>query len=199
MKMYHSHFTRKEFERRSEYGDDFLPKLYAHYKNNWNKNVLIEYAVIGADYEGVPLSGKLDKIEFEGKNTVNVIDYKTGKSENGKKKLVPPSEKEPNGGDYWRQIIFYKILLDSEKRKDFDMVSGELDFLEPSKSGDFVKEKVVIDPLSLSIVKEQIKDTYKKIMNFEFTKGCEKEDCQWCEFVKYNYRGEKLVIETEEE
>ena len=199
MKMYHSHFTKKEFERRSDYGDEFLPKLYNYYKSKWNKNVITEYAVNGAEYEGVPITGKLDKVEFEGKNTVNVIDYKTGKSENGKKKLTPPNDKDPNGGDYWRQIVFYKILLDSDKRKDFDMVSGELDFLEPSKSGEFVKEKVVIDPLSLSIVKEQIKDTYKKIMNFEFAKGCGEEDCQWCNFVKYNYRGDDLVIEDEDQ
>jgi len=36
-------------------------------------------------------------------------------------------------------------------------------------------------------------------MNFEFTKGCGKEDCQWCSFVKYNYRSEALILEKEEE
>ena len=198
MKMSHSHFTKKEYDRRIEYAEDFLPKLYNRYKQEWSKTVITEYAVNGAEYEGVPLTGKLDKIEFEGKNQVNVIDYKTGKSDNGKKKLNPPNEKDPNGGDYWRQIIFYKILLDSDKRKNYDMISGELDFLEPTKAGEFVKEKVMIDPTSLSIVKEQIKDTYKKIMNFEFTQGCGKEDCQWCNFVKYSYRGDELVMEEEE-
>jgi DNA helicase-2/ATP-dependent DNA helicase PcrA len=198
MKMYHSHFTKKEFDRRIEYGEEFLPKLYNRYKKEWSKNVITEYSINGAEYEGVPLSGKLDKIEFEEKNHVNVIDYKTGKFDNGKKKLSSPNEKDPNGGDYWRQIIFYKILLDTDKRKDFDMISGELDFLEPTKSGVFVKEKVMIDPLSLSIVKEQITTTYKKIMNFEFTQGCGKDDCQWCNFVKHSYRGDDLVIEEEE-
>jgi DNA helicase-2/ATP-dependent DNA helicase PcrA len=198
MRNSHSHFTEKERERRLEYGSEFLPKLYKHYKEEWNKNVAVEYEVKNVEYEGVPLSGKLDKVEFEGKNIVNVIDYKTGKSENGKKKLNPPNEKDPNGGDYWRQILFYKILLDSDTKKGYDMISGELDFLEPTKSGEFVKEKVLIDPASLSIVKEQIKDTYKKIMNFEFTKGCGEEDCQWCNFVKYSYRGEDVVLEEEE-
>jgi DNA helicase II / ATP-dependent DNA helicase PcrA len=198
-KMYRSHFTPKELERRLEYGNEFLPKLYSYYKNDWNKNVITEYSVNGAEFEGVPITGKLDKVEFEGNNFVNVTDYKTGKSDNGKKKLTPPNDKEPNGGDYWRQILFYKILLDSDKKKGFDMISGELDFLEPNKAGEFVKEKVMIDPASLSIVKEQIKDTYKKIMNFEFAKGCGKEDCQWCTFVKYNYRGEELILEKEEQ
>ncbi len=199
MKMYRSHFTPKEFERRSEYGGEFLPKLYAHYKNSWNRNVITEYAIHATEFEGVPITGKLDKVEFEEKNSVNVIDYKTGKSENGKKKLNPPSEKDPHGGDYWRQILFYKILLDSDKRKNFDMISGELDFLEPNKAGEFVKEKVMIDPHSLSIVKEQIKDTYKKIMNFEFSTGCGKEECQWCTFVKHNYRGDELVLSEDGE
>jgi len=199
MKMYHSHFTKKEYERRKEYGEEFLPKLYSEYKAGWNKNVITEYAVNGAEYEGVPITGKLDKVEFESKNEVNVIDYKTGKADNGKKKLNPPSEKEPNGGDYWRQILFYKILLDSDKRKDFNMISGELDFVEPNKDGQFIKAKVKIDPNDLSIVKEQIKDTYKKIMNFEFSKGCGKDDCQWCTFVKYNYRAEELTLEEEED
>ena len=79
------------------------------------------------------------------------------------------------------------------------MISGELDFLEPNKNGEFVKEKVMIDPHALSLVKDQIKDTYKKIMNFEFTKGCGKEDCQWCTFVKYNYRGDELDLKQEEQ
>jgi len=198
MKSYHSHFTDKEFKRRSEYGDEFLPKLYNYYKDKWNRKVITEYAVNNVEFDGVPLSGKLDKIEFEDNNVVNVIDYKTGKSENGKKKLNPPNEKDPNGGDYWRQIVFYKILLDADNKKGFKMVSGELDFVEPTKNGEFVKEKVVVDPDSLKIVKDQIRDTYKKIMNFEFTQGCGKEDCQWCEFVKYNYRGDGLVLESEE-
>ena len=25
----------------------------------------------------------------------------------------PPSDKDPNGGDYWRQAVFYKILVDN--------------------------------------------------------------------------------------
>lgn len=198
LKMYRSHFTPKELERRAEYGNEFLPRLYDYYKNSWSKNVITEYAVNGVEFEGIPITGKLDKVEFEGKSLVNVIDYKTGKAENGKKKLNPPNEKDPNGGDYWRQILFYKILLDSDRKKGFDMISGELDFLEPDKTGAFVKEKIMIDPHSLSIVKEQIKDTYKKIMNFEFNKGCGKEDCQWCTFVKYNYRGEELILAQEE-
>jgi DNA helicase-2/ATP-dependent DNA helicase PcrA len=199
MKIYQSHFTDKEYERRKEYGSEFLPAYYQHYISQWNKNVLTEYAIHQAEFEGVPLTGKLDKIELESGRNVNVIDYKTGKAENGRKKLNPPSEREPNGGDYWRQIIFYKILLDSDRKKNYNMISGEFDFVEPNKDKAFVKEKVVIDPQSVSIVKTQIKDTYDKIMRFEFDKGCGDPNCQWCNFVKYNYPKAPLDLPAEDE
>ena len=68
------------------------------------------------------------KIEFL-EIGVNVVDYKTGLPEKGIQKLNPPNDKNPNGGDYWRQLVFYKILLDSYQLKKWNMVSGEIDFL----------------------------------------------------------------------
>ena len=65
-----------------------------------------------------PSMASLMKLEFTGK-LVNVVDYKTGKYENAIKKLVSPNEKEPNGGDYWRQAVFYKILLDNDTTNDW--------------------------------------------------------------------------------
>ena len=64
----------------------------------------------------VPIKGKLDKLEFFGKD-VNVVDYKTGDPEKAKEKLLPPNDKKPNGGDYWRQAVFYKILVDNYEQK----------------------------------------------------------------------------------
>lgn len=56
----------------------------------------------------VPIKGKIDKLEFNGKY-VNVVDYKSGNFENAKDKMMRPEDKNPNGGDYWRQAVFYKI------------------------------------------------------------------------------------------
>ncbi|HEY8401492.1 MAG TPA: ATP-dependent DNA helicase [Cytophagaceae bacterium] len=198
MNNHHSHFTEKEFERRLEYAGKLLPEYYDHYVNTWNKTVLTEYRVVNTEVEGVPITGALDKIEFDN-NSVNVVDYKTGKPENGKKKLNPPSEKDPNGGDYWRQIVFYKILLDSDKRKKYTMVSGEIDFVEKGNNKEFTKVKVYVKPEDIDLVKQQIKDTYNKIMNLEFNKGCGEEDCQWCNFVKYNYKSDHLSLQEKED
>lgn len=69
----------------------------------------VERNIRGVVYNGVPLKGKLDKLEFNGKE-VNVVDYKSGNIDNAIPKMKAPHEKDPNGGDYWRQAVFYKIL-----------------------------------------------------------------------------------------
>ncbi|MBI4930231.1 MAG: ATP-dependent helicase [Bacteroidetes bacterium] len=180
-----SSFTDVGFKNKMSLGEKYLPEYFDKYVNSWNTIVVTEIPIKNVEVDGVPINGKLDKIEFTGTDA-NVVDYKTGIPEKGLKRLNPPSEKEPNGGDYWRQIVFYKILLDSYKRKDWKMVSGEIDFLlkDEKKTKDFVKVKLVVSKEDIAIVKKQIKDTYTKIMNHEFTQGCGEEDCVWCRFVK---------------
>jgi len=53
----------------------------------------------------IPLKGKLDRIELDGPNSAvaTVIDFKTGK---------PQSEKAIRDGDYFRQLVFYSLLME---------------------------------------------------------------------------------------
>jgi len=132
----------------------------------------------------VPLKGKIDKLEFEGKS-VNVVDYKTGDPDKAIEKLRPPNDKNPNGGDYWRQAVFYKILVD-ESKNDWKAVSTEFDFIEPDKKKNYQKRKVIINPEDLATVTNQISTVWKKIQERDFYTGCGKEDCHWCNFVKTN-------------
>ncbi|HYG41008.1 MAG TPA: ATP-dependent DNA helicase [Cytophagales bacterium] len=186
MQKYHAHFTKEQFKRKMEYGQEILPGFYQTYIERWNKVVVVEYRLNHVEAEGVPLTGILDKLEFDG-NVVNVVDYKTGKPENGIRKLNPPSEADPLGGDYWRQMVFYKILMDSDKTKKWEMISGEFDFIEKNSKKEYEKRKLVISPEDIKIVKGQLKEAYGKILNHEFMPGCGKEDCQWCNFVKNNF------------
>ena len=199
MRNHHSHFTDKEFERKLSYGKELLPNFYDFYIDKWHKYSLVEYHIQNAEFEGIPISGALDKIELDKSNKVNVVDYKTGKPDNGKKKLNRPDEKEPLGGEYWRQIVFYKILLESDRTKNYEMISGEIDFIEKNSKKEFTKLKIFVTPEDLKVVKDQIRTTYQKIMNFEFREGCGKEDCQWCNFVKFNYKTDKLDLAKVEE
>lgn len=194
LKRFHSHFSEQEFSRKSDFGKEILPEYYDIYVNHWNKNVLTEYSFYNVVMEGIPLTGVIDKLEFDGKK-VNVVDYKTGNPDNGRKKLNPPNDKDPLGGDYWRQLIFYKILIEADKRNSWEMISGEIDFIQKNTKKEFSKVKVYIKPEDVELVKSQIKEAYKKITDFQFNPGCGKEDCQWCNFVKLNYKGYDLSLQ----
>jgi len=178
-------FTREAFARRMEYGIEVLGNYYDKYIYQWNKIVAVERNIRNVTVKGIPLKGKLDKLEFQGKE-VNVVDYKTGDVDKAKAKLAPPSDKDPNGGDYWRQAVFYKILVDSYEQKDWKVVSTEFDFVEPDKKKEYRKAKITITPADITTVIQQIESTWKKIQNREFYTGCGRSDCHWCNFVKTN-------------
>jgi DNA helicase-2/ATP-dependent DNA helicase PcrA len=186
-------FTKEQFERRMEYGHDVLSNYYDKYINNWSKIVTTERNIRNIVVNGIPLKGKLDKLEFDGKS-VNVVDYKTGDPDKARNKLLSPSDKDQNGGDYWRQAVFYKILVDNYEQKGWKVVSTEFDFIEPDKKKVYKKEKIYITPQDINTVTEQIKTVWNKIRDHNFYVGCGKEDCHWCNFVKTN----KLAIALHE-
>jgi len=189
-------FTAEQFKRRMEYGDKILPAYYHQYINSWEKATLTEYAIKNVEVDGVPIKGVLDKIEFKGSD-INVVDYKTGSYAKAKSKFKRPDEMDAQGGDYWRQAVFYKLLVDHDRSTTWQVISTEFDFLEPEDER-YVKEKIVIAPDDLAIVKAQIKDTYTRIMNHEFTSGCGKAECHWCAFVRSNFEQVSDLLETAE-
>jgi DNA helicase-2/ATP-dependent DNA helicase PcrA len=197
MRRHRESFTQEQFDRRLEYGHDVLANYYDKYIHTFNKIVAIERNIRNVVVNGVPLKGKLDKLEFTGK-LVNVVDYKTGDPDKARDKLKAFVPDESIGGDYWRQAVFYKLLVDESKQNDWRVISAEFDFIEPDKKKNYRKEKIVITPQHLEEVKRQLTDTWQKIQARNFYTGCGKEDCHWCNFVKTN----KLAValhEVEEE
>jgi len=185
MHRHRENFTREQFARRIEYGQEVLSRYYDQYINQWNRIVAVERNIRNVVIQGIPIKGKLDKLEFDGKS-VNVVDYKTGDIDKAKDKLSPPSEKIPNGGDYWRQAVFYKILVDHYEQKQWRVASTEFDFVEPDKKKVYRKEKIFITPEGITTVTQQIKMVWQKIQDRDFYHGCGEEDCHWCKFVKTN-------------
>ncbi len=177
-------FTKEQYDRRREYGHEILAHYYERYITTFNKIIAIERR-IKTVYKEVPIKGALDKLEFDGKS-VTVVDYKTGDPDKALPKIKGPSDKVPDGGDYWRQAVFYKILVDNYEQKDWKVVSTEFDFIEPDKKKNYRKEKILITPEDISTVTQQITTTWEKIQNRDFYTGCGKEDCHWCSFVKTN-------------
>lgn len=198
MERHRESFTREQYNRRMEYGPEVLGNYYDTYISEFNKIVAIERNIRNVVVNGVPLKGKLDKLEFDGKS-VNVVDYKTGDPDKAIPKTKGPSVKQPDGGDYWRQAVFYKILVDNYDQKDWKVTSTEFDFIEPDKKKNYRREKVVINPADITTVTQQIRQVWDKIQDRDFYTGCGDKDCHWCNFVKTNNMAVALHELGEEE
>jgi DNA helicase-2/ATP-dependent DNA helicase PcrA len=191
-------FTKDEYKLRVAYGEKILPPYYEQNVNNWNKVAVTEKAIKNIEINGVPIKGNLDKMEFDGKQ-VTVVDYKTGKVKNAKDKLLSPTPEAPMGGDYWRQGVFYKILVDHDRTNDWEVIDTIFDFVEPEANDEYFKKKYVISPADIDLVTGQITETYAKIMAHDFNTGCGKKECQWCHFVKSNFKQAEGVLEEASE
>ncbi|MFT7591364.1 MAG: DNA helicase-2/ATP-dependent DNA helicase PcrA [bacterium] len=193
LKRERSVFTEKEFEDFTVLGKSVLEEYLTQKKSDWEQldKIETEVNIDRVVVDGVPITGKLDKIEFDGK-TVNVVDYKTGDALNGSKKINPPSATAAEddtlakrfGGPYWRQIMFYSLLVNNDTTRDYTMVSGEMDFVEPNEQGQLVSKKVFINEETQAQIKTMIKSVFDKIQNKEFANGCMKPDCYWCSFIQ---------------
>ena len=115
MERHRESFTKEQYARRLEYGHTILAD-YDQRLAEFNTIVSIELNIRNVLIDGVPLKGKLDKLEFDGKS-VTVVDYKTGDPDKAKQNYPPHRRKNPLGGDYWRQAVFYKLLVDHYPQK----------------------------------------------------------------------------------
>jgi len=187
MNRHKSHFTAQEYEDMTAYGETVLKAYYEEYLTDIPLNVTyrLEEKVDNVEIEGIPIKGVLDRATVH-KDYVEVVDYKTANptSTENRKKIRTPDAKKPEGGEYWRQIVFYKLLCLADRKNNWNMTRGTMDFVEPDrKTGKFTRVDYVVSPKHIDIVTQQIKETWAKIHNYEFDKGCGEENCHWCGFL----------------
>ncbi len=192
-------FTPLQYDRRMEQGKNVLTAYYEKYIHTFATNVEIEFKIPRYILDGVPVTGKIDKIELDG-DGCTVVDYKSGDPDRSSSQYTAaPNEKEPLGGDYWRQMLFYKLLIENYQDRNWKVKEGMFDYLERgSKTNEYKRIYIPLFEQEEDIVRKQLKDAYAAIMNHEFDNGCGKEDCYWCNFArKYELvrPGEEIEID----
>jgi DNA helicase-2/ATP-dependent DNA helicase PcrA len=193
-------FSSESLQRFLEYGQTILDKYYDKYYIPSPKGdfILTEYPLTKVVVSNIPLKGFTDKIQFWG-NDIVITDYKTGSYAKAKARgefELPGSEKRPEGGNYWRQGVFYKILVDNLPGKNWKVLHTQFDFVEPNAKDEFDLQKLSITAEEAATVKEQITTVWEKIQRHDFYTGCGKPECEWCRFAKENKL--YLRLETEE-
>jgi DNA helicase-2/ATP-dependent DNA helicase PcrA len=161
------------------YGKNILDQYYESYQPTWSDQVKyeIEHKVRDVHIGGVPVTGLLDRIDKRD-DGIHVFDYKSGKTTRFGEKLRRPNDADPVGGDYWRQMVFYDLLLKQDPKFRTHMTRGYIQALEPEKDGRFIEREIVVTDEDRAIVTQQIVDTYQHIQDMEFEKGC--GECPWC-------------------
>ncbi len=192
-----SHFTKAEFDQRMQRGQRHLKEYYDQKLSLWHSDALVEYQIKEVAVKGVPLKGTIDKIDILDKNTVHLVDYKTGSLD--KSKLRRPGKTYPIGGLYWRQLIFYKLLYENYRDNSRKALTASIEYLEPDKEGIFLTKTLTLEDSDVKIMNELILDSYNKIKTHDFFEGCNRKSCKWCNFVKRNIMPDRMNDEEAEE
>lgn len=129
----------------------------------------------------VPLAGKFDRLDIGTDGSVTVVDYKTGKakSENDIRGLT-----KSGNGDYYRQLVFYKLLLEKDGR--YQMREAALHFVEPDEKGKCVVRRFAITDAEVVALEADIIAAAQAIANGSvFTKSCDPSSCDYCDLVGF--------------
>lgn len=177
-------FEHQKWQRRVQAGKAFLTKYYKAHIENWAKNVAVERsyrAEITENDKTIPIKGIIDKIIFADDGNAHIVDYKTGK--NDAAKLRRPTVRTLNGGTYWRQLVFYKMLYETYRGGLLRVRTGIISSIEPDINGIFEDKTLDFEPKDEKSLRKLILTTWENIQAHKF-EGCGKPDCDWCNFDK---------------
>ena len=167
--------TATDYKLVLERGTKALAGYFNYYQKTFVAPLVNELSIRGVLLDSVfrhrnqrlRLTGQIDKIEPLDETTVRVVDYKTGR----------PRKTD----DYWRQLVFYKLLLDRWDNGKYKMVEGELDFLEPTANGEYRRERFTVTHEDTEALAVTIRQVASEIISLKFLdRGCHKPDCQFC-------------------
>ena len=185
------------YERRRYAGQAQLRAYHARWHASWSPTAVVEHSVrLARTPGGTLLKGKLDRLDPRADgNGHDVLDYKTGNPTNATAKLKAAPhdpaagladwhrDERLRGGDYWRQAVFYHLLLSHDTEHRFRPASVSFDFIQaeekPGQVPEFVHKRVVIGPDDEATVLAQIQAVDAAIRAHQFDHGC--GECAWCQ------------------
>lgn len=125
----------------------------------------------------IPIHGKLDAV-VDIDDKILVFDYKTKEamSVNAIK-----GETKNDDGNYFRQLVFYKILLQGSSGYKNKTIEPALVFIKPDPKGRCPIISLPILKADEEKVKKEIQTLIESVWSGGFlTEACGEKDCEWC-------------------
>lgn len=124
------------------------------------------------------LHGKLDAIVDTG-NNVYVYDYKTRQAMSIN--AIKGETKSDKTGNYFRQLIFYKMLLSSDPRWRSKNIIPALVFVSPDDKGRCPTVTLPIERSDIDRVRKEIQSLIDAVWSGEIVRSkCSDMKCEWC-------------------
>ena len=144
---------------------DKLPNLIQAKRDEFATPHQSEYNIgqLFLEYEGVPLTGIIDRIE-EHTDHYTVVDFKTGTPI-----LNWDNKTKANKLDsFKRQLWFYALLLKLSGQYQDKSIQGRIDFLEPTIEGEYISLDLTITDQDIDYIARLVQIIYHKILNLDF-------------------------------
>lgn len=182
--------TLEEFERLIEKWEKSLEGYYNLYASNLEEAIALEYDLRWKNIirQDIPLTWKIDKIELSKtkdnsdnieinwqqalfKENVSIIDYKTWKTKSiwEIKWLDRFWNKKEKSWEHFRQLMFYKLLLENDRDfiSKYSIWELVIDFVE-WKDWKYKKIEVDFEEDEYEEFKKELKESWQKIKDIEF-------------------------------
>lgn len=136
-------------------------------------------------YDGieVPLNlhGKLDAV-LDQENKVLVFDYKTREALSV---AAIKGETKNSTGDYFRQLIFYRILIEANAKFKGKGIEPSLVFVKPDDKGRCPIITVPAEKTDIERVKNEVQQMIDSVWSGKFLADtCDDATCTWCKLKK---------------
>lgn len=135
-----------------------------------------------ARVDDVRIHGKLDAV-LTTDSMISIFDYKTREamSENAIRGLTKDST-----GDYFRQLVFYKLLLKSDIKNKGKAIHPALVFVEPDSKGRCPIVSLPIEAKDEEAVLGHIRALIESVKTGALVRGtCDDPDCRECELRRF--------------
>jgi DNA helicase-2/ATP-dependent DNA helicase PcrA len=162
-------------------GDRALAAWYEEHTSNWpeksESELPVNAPILLDDGTELGLRGKLDRIDSLPGGVYSVVDYKTGKAKSRNQLM---GETKDADGNYYRQLIFYKLLL-ATTEEPREMTEGVIEFVEPDEKGRIKSEKFILTNTEVEELKMLIRKSANEILTLSFwNTPCDADECEWC-------------------
>ncbi len=167
-----------EIQELTRRGSSALAGYVGHYKGAWHTDIITPLRLVVPFESDVVLRGEIDKVELLDGGAVTVVDYKTALPRS--KNAILGNTKGSNG-NYWRQLVFYALLLRRDEETQYHATGGTIDFVEPNGAGKYKKETLPISKEDIDALEEGVRRVAEEIVSLAFwPKRCDALECEYC-------------------